>query len=169
MDAYFKAARQLLVERGERNDPAMLSKLQMRTTKFEKWEQNLKRGGGAHGFLKTTWAPSKRRIHAMSSKKKTQTTYDTLPACLVLRVCSANCVPLSRARQRRYGVKYLFKTVSVLSNPLYLISDPFTKSLSTFPLLDLISHPFCTQVSLLLPLRCYPRSCLSLLPFLCGR
>jgi hypothetical protein len=61
----FQAARQLLVQRGEKNgNPVMLSKVQVRKAKFEKWEHDLKKGTGAHGLLKPTWeqaTPSKGR------------------------------------------------------------------------------------------------------------
>lgn len=52
----FQAARQLLVQRGEKNgNPVMLSKVQTRKAKFEQWELDQKKGTGAHGLLKPTW------------------------------------------------------------------------------------------------------------------
>ena len=52
----FNAARQLIVQRGEKNgNPVMLTKVQMRKAKFEKWEKDLKKGSGTHGRLKSSW------------------------------------------------------------------------------------------------------------------
>ena len=52
----FNAARQLIVQRGQKNgNPVMLTKVQMRKAKFEKWEKDLKKGSGTHGRLKSSW------------------------------------------------------------------------------------------------------------------
>jgi len=83
----FKAARELLVQRGEKNgNPVMLSKVQMRKAKFEKWEHDLKKGSGAHGRLKSAWeqaapskGPSDKYIRSYVSDIAPKRSFDELP------------------------------------------------------------------------------------------
>jgi hypothetical protein len=53
----FKAARMLLVQRSKANgNPVkVMTKVQMRKNKFEKWEKGLAKGVGSKGLLKPTW------------------------------------------------------------------------------------------------------------------
>lgn len=56
----FKVARQLLVKRSEQNgNPvAVLTKVQMRKNKFERWERDQMKGTGPKGLLKPSWEQS---------------------------------------------------------------------------------------------------------------
>jgi len=55
--AGFSAAREILLARSRENgNPVtLMSKVQMRKARFEKWEKNLKKGAGAKGLLKPSW------------------------------------------------------------------------------------------------------------------